>query len=234
MGFRIDIEWISKRYGEFTALREVRTQFAAGERISVLGHNGAGKTTLLELIATLSRPNEGEIHYFEDDTVLKDKVSVRGNFTYLGHQPMLYPDLTALENLRFAARLYGCSEDKAHLMAGLAQVGMESEGDRLVRTCSRGMKQRIALARALLPQPRFLLLDEPFTGLDNEGVARVVELLRDRSWIMVTHDLELGFQLASRFWILREGKLIHTPRKEDLTLEDYLDLCRVPLKRKAS
>jgi len=226
--FSIQLNKVGKQFGEFSALRDISETITQGDRISILGHNGAGKSTLLNLVATLSKPTAGEITYSLAGEQLGSMVRVRALLTYLSHEAMMYPDLTGLENLRFAARMYGRPSDDAFLNSLLEKVGMARAGQRLFRTCSRGMQQRLSLARALLPQPRLLLLDEPFAGLDEEGVGRLKAVFSDTdlSWLMVVHDPHLGYELANRFWILKRGRLLHSVAKQGLSFEDYLALAR--------
>ncbi len=230
MALHIELKKITKLFGEFTALRDVSAVIEPGDRISVLGHNGAGKSTLLNLVATLSKPTSGEIFYFDGEQAIKHHLQIRQRLTYLSHEPMLYPDLTAMENLKFVARMYGKPMTDRQFNELLEAVGMARARHRLFRTCSRGMQQRLSLARALLPHPQLLLLDEPFSGLDNDGVARMVKLLdRDHfTWLIVTHDLRMGYEMANRFWIFKRGKLVHSLYKRDLSFEAFLELGRVP------
>ena len=228
MTFTIKLDKITKRFGEFTALKDVTATLGEGDRISILGHNGAGKSTLLNIVATLTRPTSGKVTFFEDNQELTKDIQVRKRLSFLSHEPMLYPDLTAEENLRFTARLYGRELDDQALAELLEKVGMTRARKRLFRTCSRGMQQRLSLARALLPDPKLLLLDEPFSGLDNEGVGRMTGLLAKHSWVMVTHDLKLGYEMADYFWIFRRGKLVYQLAKKDVDFEKYMTLSRVP------
>jgi heme exporter protein A len=226
--FSIELRAVSKRFGAFAALRDISARIGEGDRISLIGHNGAGKSTLLNLVATLSRPSAGDLVYRQDEKELTRKPEIRAKLSYLSHEAMLYPDLTAMENLRFAAELYHGRADDQRLHTLLERVGMARAGDRLIRTCSRGMQQRLSIARALLPEPRLMLLDEPFSGLDSEGVRRLGKLFtaEDSSWLMVTHDLEMGYTMANRFWILKRGRLTHDLRKSDLDHDTYLGLSR--------
>jgi len=226
LGVRVELRNVSKLFGEVAALRRVNAVFHEGERVALLGHNGAGKSTLLNLIATLTRPNSGEVAWYDDDAPATAKNQVRRLFSYLSHEPMLYPDLTALENLRFTARLLGAPADEAALLALLDQVGMSKARHRLFRNCSRGMQQRVSLARALLPQPRVLLLDEPFSGLDAEGTDKLRGALAEKSWIMTTHDLRVGYEMADRLWILKRGRVARAVAKADITLEACMALAR--------
>ena len=226
--FSIQLKQVGKQFGEFSALRDISQTIVQGDRIAIVGHNGAGKSTLLNLVATLSRPTSGEITYALDGQPLENTARVRALLTYFSHDAMMYPDLTGLENLKFAARMYGKPEDDASLRGLLQKVGMARAGERVFRTCSRGMQQRLSLARALLPEPLFLLLDEPFSGLDEEGVARLKTVFcqAEWSWLMVVHDIGLGYELADRFWILKRGKLEHNLSKSEVGYEDYLALAR--------
>lgn len=228
MAFRIELKKVTKQFGEFTALKNVTGVIGQGDRISILGHNGAGKSTLLNVAATLSKPTSGEVHFYDGDREIKNLLEVRRNLTYLSHEPMLYPDLTSIENLRFTARIYGMELTEDQFTELLESVGMGRARNRVFRTCSRGMQQRLSMARALIPQPNMLLLDEPFSGLDNDGVARMIKLLDTYSWVMVTHDLRMGYEMANRFWIFRRGKLVHDVTKEGLSFEKYMELSRVP------
>lgn len=226
MALEIKLQQVSKHFGEFSALRQISESIREGDRISILGHNGAGKSSLLSLVATLSRPSEGQVHYYLNGVELLAKPKIRRLLSYLSHEPMLYPDLSARENLRFVAGMYHQALDESELDSLLERVGMAQVGTRLFRSCSRGMQQRLAIARTLLPQPRLLLLDEPFSGLDQEGINRLKKVFDDDrlSWLLVTHDLQLGFELANRFWILNRGKLVHSLSKSDVRFEDYLSL----------
>ena len=225
MTLRIELHQINKQFGEFAALRNISGTIQEGDRISLVGHNGAGKSTLLNLIATLTHPSSGKINWYDGEREL-DKPQVRSRISYLSHEPMLYPDLDAMENLRFVARIYGISCDDNALLELLDKVGMKNYRTRLFRTCSRGMQQRLSLARALLSDPSLMLLDEPFSGLDTEGVARLKSLFTEstRSWVLVTHDPHQAYELANRFWILRRGKLQHAVARDELDYEQFLAL----------
>lgn len=230
MAIRIQIEALHKQFGEFIALRNFTEAVAAGDRIALLGHNGAGKSTLLNILATLTRPTQGTIDYFKDDQRLPKKLDIRDHLGYLSHQSMQYADLTALENLRFWARVYGADTSETKLMARLESVGMNHAAHRLFRECSRGMQQRISIARSLLSEPDLLLLDEPFAGLDADGRERLSIILREQvpSWLLVTHDWSLGYELAERFWILHRGRLIRAANKQDLSKAELLEYAANP------
>jgi len=228
VSFRINLDQVVKKFDSFFALRSFSEVVKKGDRISILGHNGAGKSTLLNMIATLTRPSSGNIDYEQHGARLNDKVQIRSLLSYLGHEPMLYPDLTGLENLRFVARLNGQPHDDACLLEHLETVGMQKARNRLLRTCSRGMQQRLSIARVLVSRPQLLLLDEPFSGLDSEGLARFSKFFSDSdfSWLLVTHDMEQAWSMANRFWILKRGKLIHSLDRADLSHANFLELAR--------
>lgn len=236
MAFHIELKHVTKRFGEFTALRDFSGDIHAGNRISLLGHNGAGKSTLLNLIATLSKPTSGRIDYHWRGRPITDRREIRARLSYLSHEPMLYPDLTAMENLRFVARLYGRDDSPRNILEQLRNVGMDRYQERLFRTCSRGMQQRLSLARALLPDPALLLLDEPFSGLDGEGTARVARMLRQSqcSWLLVTHDTAQAYEMGDHFWVLYKGKLAHALPKQDVSLAQLRALYRPPSSTGAS
>jgi heme ABC exporter ATP-binding subunit CcmA len=194
-------------------LRGVSLMIPAGATVALLGPNGAGKTTLLRILATLARPSAGEVTIDGLD-LRRDAQDIRRRIGYLGHQPMLYEELTAEENLDFFARMYGVQNRQARVSALLERVGLRSKAKDHVRDLSRGQTQRLALARALLHEPSLLLLDEPDSGLDEQGVALLEEILRERAdaghtAIFTTHDLALGLRIADRAVALVAGRVTY-------------------------
>ncbi|MGD9763863.1 MAG: heme ABC exporter ATP-binding protein CcmA [Candidatus Binatia bacterium] len=207
----LEIDQVSKRFGLVAAVNEVSCSIAAGEAVLLLGANGAGKTTLLRLCATLLRPTRGHIRIAGLDAAAHG-AAARRKLAVLGHESFLYPDLSAAENLSFYARLYGVSEPHARAAALIEQLGLRGWAHRAVRTFSRGMVQRCALARVLLHEPEILLLDEPFTGLDVEARELSCGALRDAhgrgaALLISTHDLQLGLSLCARAIILARGRI---------------------------
>ena len=202
-------------------LNNIDLSIEPGEFVALLGANGAGKTTLLRIVATLSRPNSGEVQIGRL-SLPTHAYAVRQLLGVVSHQPLLYGELTAEENLRFYARMYGLGAAKARISTVLAQVNLGQRQHDLVRTFSRGMQQLLAIARATLHQPKVLLLDEPHTGLDQDAAKMLDDVLRSvaavgRTVLMTTHDLARGLELSDRVAILSRGKIAFEARSSTLT-----------------
>ncbi len=200
-----------KRFGDRRAVDRVDLRLAAGECLAVLGPNGAGKSTLLRMVATLLRPEQGVLSVCGRS--LPDGArQARAEIGYLGHDPLVYLDLTARQNLEFYADLHGLADVRERVDAGLDQVGLLARSFDPVRTFSRGMAQRLGLARALLHEPQLLLLDEPYSGLDAAGARLLDRVLEDlgssRGAVIVTHEVERGVALAGRVVVLRAGRVV--------------------------
>ena len=172
----LEIGGVWKYYGDFPALRKIELNVEAGSTVALLGRNGAGKTTLLRIMAGLSKASEGEVRIAGVDV---RQESTRRRIGVLGHGISLYDELSAVENLVLFARLYGLPEPEKQALAWLERTGLERVRDGLVREFSRGMRQRLAVARAFLHDPEVLLLDEPFTALDDRAIAVLQSLLGD-------------------------------------------------------
>lgn len=211
---RVTVEGVSKRYGHHRALAPVALQLRAGSLCALLGPNGAGKSTLLGILSTLVSPSSGTVRFTAGATVVPHGAMLRGQIGVLAHESFIYGDLTAVENLGFYAALYGVGSAESRAVALLDEVGLDERArHRAARTYSRGMLQRLALARALLPEPRVLLLDEPFTGLDRTGAAALARTLAkakrdERVVLVVTHDLEALDGLCDHVVVLRRGKVV--------------------------
>jgi heme exporter protein A len=201
---------LERSYGTTRAVRGVDLRVGAGEVLMVLGPNGAGKTTLLRLLAGLLRPTAGEVRV-SGRRLRPGDPEARRPIGFLSHASLLYDDLTLLENLSFAARLYGVTDPIRHATAALADFGLAERTHELPRNLSRGLEQRAAIARALIHDPAVLLLDEPFTGLDSGSTARLRAVIAERclegrAVLLVTHHPAEAWDLATRVAVLREGR----------------------------
>jgi heme ABC exporter ATP-binding subunit CcmA len=209
--FSISTRGLRKAYGGHLVLDGIDLDVRRGEAVALLGANGAGKTTLLRIVATLVRPTAGRTLVAGADCA-RDPEAARRQLGFLGHGSWLYEDLTALENLRFWATLGGIHASAAALRAALASVDLERWADERVRPFSAGMKRRLSIARLLIGRPRVLLLDEPFTGLDQRGAKWLEEHLQafksaGGALIMSTHSFGRGFGVADRAVILAGGRI---------------------------
>ena len=204
---------LTKQFGPFMALRGLDLEVRPGEFVTIVGPNGAGKTTLLRILATLSRPTQGHVS-IAGHALPKGADQARRQIGLLSHKPLLYGDLTAEENLRFFGKMYDVPQLEARIVELLDQVDLIDRRQDRARTFSRGMQQRLAIARALLHDPAVVLLDEPFTGLDPHSSDRLEEqlhLLRDgqRTVVMTIHDLERGWAMCDRALVLARGKIVY-------------------------
>lgn len=215
---------IEKRYGRVPALRGIDFEFTSGESVAILGANGAGKSSLLRILAGLSRPSSGSFAgYAGEEPAAQEELelsrdALRGTVGYVGHATLLYGELSARENLLFAARLHGQQPSREHLDTLLESFSLLDVADRRAGTFSRGMAQRLSIARAIVHGPGVLLLDEPFTGLDEasaEGLSLRLAEQREsgRTLIVVTHDPRRAVELADRAVILHRGQVRGTPER---------------------
>ncbi len=214
----IEIRKLVKAFGNRVVLRGVDLTINEGDFVTLLGANGAGKTTLMHIVASLSKQTAGDV--FINGYRLADSASQLRRFIGLvSHKTLLYDDLTAEQNLRFYARMYDVPEASNRIETVLNQVGLWGRQHDPVRTYSRGMQQRLAIARAILHNPPVLLLDEPDTGLDQHASDMLGSLLSavgasQRTILMTTHNLERGLSLGNRLVILAKGKIAYdTPRQ---------------------
>jgi heme exporter protein A len=212
-GLKIQFNEVEKRYGMRLALRGVTFTVGAGECVALVGHNGSGKTTLLKIAAQLTRPTRGKITFFSGETPLSPE-EVKSRVGMVAHHTLLYEELTAEENLTFFAKLLGIASPTEKARQALAPVGLAERGADRVRTFSRGMRQRLSIARALLASPELLFLDEPGTGLDPEGqhwLAATIRRLRDAGCtiLMSTHGRNETQSAVTRAIRLDAGKITH-------------------------
>ena len=208
---QVTVSNVSRHYGRRRALTRVSLTLRRGEVVGLLGPNGAGKSTLLGLLASLIAPSAGTVRY-GDRTADAAGALLRGRLGLLSHELRLYPELTARENLDFFAGLYGLPDAAARVSAALERARLADRAGDAVQGFSRGMRQRLALERTLLHDPRLVLLDEPFTGLDEGSCRALASRLRDlrsarRMVLVATHDLDLIDGLDDRAVLLRRGRV---------------------------
>lgn len=228
LAIMIEIKGLVKNYGFNLVLRGIDLKVSQGEFVTLVGANGAGKTTLMRIVATLLRPNAGETR-IGGWALPRHAAKVRRHIGLVSHQPLLYGDLTAAENLRFFAKLYRLDDMDARIDAALREVGLIARQRDPVSTFSRGMVQRLTIARATLHEPDVLLLDEPYTGLDQDAAKLLDNLLRremarGRTILMITHDLVHGLNLCHRSAILNRGKIVAEIDSAQVTPAEFLDI----------
>jgi heme ABC exporter ATP-binding subunit CcmA len=222
---RVAVQNVSRHFGRRKALSQVAFTCDGGEIVGLLGPNGAGKSTLLSILATLLAPSVGKVVY-GDRSSPDTGADVRARIGLLAHDLFLYPELTARENLTFFGELYGLDDVAERVDRALDAAGLSARADDPVSGFSRGMRQRVALERALLHDPRLILLDEPFTGLDQASTERLVDRLRDRQQagcllIVATHDLDIVDGLLSRAVFLHNGRQVGGPAEGMDLREQY-------------
>jgi heme exporter protein A len=226
----IEAQSLSKSFGPRSALAGVDLTVSSGESVILAGPNGAGKTTLLRILATLTRPTSGTVRIAGLDPA-KAGIEARRRIGFLSHRILLYEDLTAEQNLRFFARMYDLSDGPERARTLLNQVGLATRGQDLVRTFSRGMKQRLAVARAVLHSPEVLLLDEPYTGLDPNASEVLTDLLvtlagEGCTILLTTHNIGRGLAVGSRMVVLVDGRVVYDNPHTEVELETFPQLYR--------
>jgi heme exporter protein A len=225
----IEVVGLRKSFGPLSVLRGVDLEVLPGERVLLVGPNGSGKTTLIKILATLLRPTAGYARVAGFDAV-READMVRRCVGLVSHQTFLYGELTVGENLAFYARMYGV-EDGDRCREMLSLVGLSERADKQTRTLSRGMQQRLALARVALHRPPVLLLDEPDAGLDQQGVAVLDSMLRDSAEsgcaiLFTSHNLQRGLDMASRVTVLSKGRIVFQAPREKLNAGDFEEAYR--------
>ena len=218
----VAVDGVWKSFGDYPALRDIRLEAAPGECLALIGRNGAGKTTLLRIIAGFSRPGRGQVRIDGSDP--RD-AETRRQVGFLGHGISVYDELSAIENLTLYGRLYGLADPPRAAREWLERTGLSRVANGLVREFSRGMRQRLAVARAFLHEPRVLLLDEPFTALDDKAIAVLQRLLGEalaagKTVVMSTHQLREALELASHVALLVRGQLaFHGERTPEMVAD---------------
>jgi heme ABC exporter ATP-binding subunit CcmA len=218
----LEVSKVWKYYGDFPALRDIQLSIEPGSTVALLGRNGAGKTTLLRIIAGLSKASEGSVS-IQGASVREQ--ATRRRIGVLGHGISLYDELSATENLVLFAKLYGLDNPEKRALAWLERTGLDRVRDGLVREFSRGMRQRLAVARAFMHEPEVLLLDEPFTALDDRAIAVLQSLLADahafgRTIVLSTHQLREALELATHVALIQRGQLAFTGERTQQMVDD--------------
>lgn len=220
-GAAVEARGLEKWYGALPAVRGVDLSIAPGTFLTIFGPNGAGKSTLLRMLCGAVRPTRGSVFIGGEEIRKAEDEGWRRRIGLLSHQAFLYPGLSAAENLDFFARLYGLTDRPSRIEAGLRDVGLWERRDDRVRTFSRGMQQRLALARTLLHDPEVVFLDEPYTGLDPHASAmlrQVLDRLKDgrRTVVLVTHNLSQGLEQADRVAVQVGGRWVSDESAGDI------------------
>lgn len=213
---KVDSLW--KRFGGLAALKDVNLSVGRGEVMVVFGANGAGKSTLINILSTTMKPTSGDV--FVGGFSLKNRaIKIREVTGLVSHQTFLYDDLTAVENLSFYCRMFSIKNFEPRIQEMLKGVGLYSRKNDPVRSYSRGMQQRLAIARAIIHDPSIILLDEPFTGLDSKASGILLRLLEEweekgRTILLTTHNLEKGLAVGQKFVILHKGEVVYSAQKD--------------------
>jgi len=218
----VDCAGLWKFYGDYPALRDISLTVPAGRCLALIGRNGAGKTTLLRMLAGYSKPGKGQVSIFGKSPREAD---ARQRIGFIGHGIAVYDELSAIENLRLFGRLYGLPDPERSASEWLERTGLERVRDGLVREFSRGMRQRLAVARAFLHDPSLLLMDEPFTALDDRAIAVLQAVVRDalaagRTVVMSTHQLREAMDLATHVALLNRGRLAFQGERTEEMVKD--------------
>ncbi len=218
----VAVDGVWKYFGDFPALRDIRMEAQPGSCVALLGRNGAGKTTLLRILAGLSQASRGQVRVLGEDVRHEP---ARRRIGMLGHGIGVYDELSAVENLTLFGKLYGLAQPRRAALEWLTRTGLEPVRDSLVREFSRGMRQRLAVARVFLHAPEVLLLDEPFTSLDDRAIALLQQLLREAAGggctvILSTHQLREALELATHVSLLHRGSLSYSGERTAQMLAD--------------
>ena len=219
----IEVQGLTKSFGNRLALKGIELRVREGEFLTIFGPNGSGKTTLIKVLATIMKPSSGRVRVAGFD--LRDSpVPIRRKIGVVSHQTFLYDDLTAFENLKFYGRMYDVPHLEERISEVITKVGLASRLHHQVRTLSRGMQQRLSIARAVLHRPSIMLLDEPETGLDQYATAMLGEMLETLSaevgtLIMTTHHLEYGLEMGDQVAILVGGRIAYQASKQSLDID---------------
>ena len=220
----LEVRDLSRTFGARKALDKVTFDLPKGAFLSIFGPNGAGKTTMLKVLSTLTNPSSGTAKIVGLD-VVQDAVLLREKIGFISHNPLLYPDLTAEENLEFFAELYCIDNPKERVRELLLAVELDHRRLDAVRTFSRGMTQRLSIARALLHHPDVIFLDEPYSGLDPHAMdildSLIAAVRAEHTFVMISHDLQKGLELCSHALILAKGKVVLFDEREAIDPDEF-------------
>jgi len=218
-GLAVEVEGLTRTFGARKALDNVTFELPEGAFLSIFGPNGAGKTTLVKVLTTLTAPSSGKARVAGLD-VVEGAVELRERIGLISHNPLLYPDLSAEENLEFFAQMYGVPDSEARVRELLESVELDHRRLDLVRDFSRGMLQRLSIARALLHRPQVLFLDEPYSGLDPHARdildSLIAQIRAQHTFVMISHDLEKGLELCTHALILAKGRVVLFEPRENI------------------
>jgi len=221
----LEVRDLSRTFGVRKALDKVSFDLPQGAFLSIFGPNGAGKTTMLKVLSTLTGASKGSAKVVGLD-VVQDAVELRNRIGFISHNPLLYPDLTAQENLEFFADLYCIDDAKERIHELLTAVELDHRRFDPVRTFSRGMIQRLSIARSLLHEPDVIFLDEPYSGLDPHAMdildSLIAQVRDQHTFVMISHDLTKGLELCSHALILAKGKVVLFAEKDDIDPDAFL------------
>jgi len=220
----LEVRELTRTFGVRRALDRVSFDLPKGAFLSIFGPNGAGKTTMVKVLTTLTAPSSGSAKIFGLD-VVEDAVELRERIGLISHNPLLYPDLSAEENLLFFSEMYGIDDSADRVRELLVSVELDHRRLDLVRTFSRGMLQRLSIARALLHKPDVLFLDEPYSGLDPHAMDifdnLIAQIREDHTFVMISHDLDKGLELCSHALILARGRVVLAAEREAVDAEQF-------------
>lgn len=236
MGLALKLDRVSKDFGRIIALRNVDLSVESGEFLSIIGRNGAGKTTLLNIISGTSKPSQGSVELFGTDPSDREN---KAKLAVISHEMFLYSNLTALENLEYYASIYAVEDPAKRILEVLEEVELTLRRFDLAATFSRGMLQRLTIARALLHKPSMLLLDEPFTGLDQHAISMLSTLLMKqkavgKTILLTTHDLHIAAELSDRYVILDRHRISEDGPMKDTSPDDLRTRFFMPPAKEAS
>lgn len=225
----LEVRDLCRTFGARKALDGVSFDLPQGAFLSIFGPNGAGKTTMLKVLSTLTNPSKGSAKVAGLD-VVEDAVGLRERIGFISHNPLLYPDLSAEENLRFFAEIYCIDEPEKRVRELLKAVELDHRRFDAVRTFSRGMTQRLSIARALLHRPEVIFLDEPYSGLDPHAMdildALIAQIRAEHTFVMISHDLQKGLELCSHALILAKGKIVLFDEREAIDPDVFANTYR--------